>query len=438
MVKLVEEFGYCSSGESFSIADPNEVWILEMIGKGMDLKVNSKTKQKDNANKGAVWVAIRIPDGYVSAHANQARITSFPLEDGVKSISSKNIGKIFNSDIEVVYSHDVISFAKSKGYYSGSDANFCFCDAYAPLDYGALRGCEGRVWSAFRIMNPGMDKYLSFILGERTEKMPLYIKPSKKVSVDDVKSIMRDVFAGTPLSMTQDPGAGPYKAPYRFRPLTWTIDGVEYTNERAIATQQTGFSFVAQMRNWLPNPIGGIFWFGVDDANMCVYVPVYMGINSVPESYAVGNGNLLDFTWDSSFWVFNWVANQAYHRFNQMIVDIRKVQQELEGKFKLYGPGIDQAALTLYKDDPDAARTFLTEYTHTQAQITHDRWEKLGEFLFVKYLDGNLHEEENGVFLRNPYGYPKHVKFPGYSEDFYRNIIDKTGDKLKVKEVPKK
>ena len=438
MVRLVEEHGYASSGESFSIADPNEVWILELIGKGSNFQTDKKTKQTTNANKGAVWVAVRIPDGYVSAHANQARITKFPLEDEIKSISSKNLNKIFNADIEIIYSHDVISFAKSKGYFNGNDADFSFCDAYNPLDFGALRGCESRVWSAFRTMNPEMDKYLSYILGESKEKMPLYIRPAKKVSAADMKAMMRDVFEGTPLSLTQDPGAGPYKAPYRFRPLTWKLDGVEYTNERAIATQQTGFSFVAQMRHWLPNPIGGIFWFGVDDANMTVYVPMYMGMNSIPENVAVGNGNMLEFTWNASFWVFNWVANQAYHRFNQMIIDIRKVQQELEGKFDTNIPVIDQVALNLYKESLDAAREFLTEYSHTQSYMTHERWKKLGEFLMVKYIDGNLHKEEDGVFLRNPHGNPLHATFPGYSEDFYRNIVDKTGDKLKVKEIKQK
>jgi len=421
MTDLVAEYGYCSSGESFSIVDPNEVWIMEMIGKGTDLKTDKKTNKQYNANKGAVWVAVKIPDGYVSAHANQARIHKFPLND------KEN----------VLYSADVISFAKSKGYFTGNDADFSFCDAYAPLDFGALRACEARVWSAFRIMNPEMEKYLPFILGESSEKMPLYILPTKKISAADVKEIMRDVFQGTPLCMVQDddPGAGPFRKPYRFRPMYFEVDGIKYFNERAIATQQTGFSFVAQMRGWLPNPIGGVFWFGVDDANMSVYVPIYIGINEIPHNFAVGNGNLLEFTWNSSFWVFNWVANQAYHRYNQMIVDIRKTQKELENKFDLYLPLIDQAALTLYKENPSLAKDFLTEYSHTQSRITHERWKKLGEFLFVKYLDGNLHEEVNGVFLRNPYGNPYRAKFPGYNEEYYRQIGEKTGDRLKVKEI---
>ncbi len=409
MTSLVDEFGYYSSGESFSIADPNEVWIMEMIGKGV-------------GNRGAVWVAVKIPDGYVSAHANQARITQFNLND----------------KDNVLYSNDIISFAREKGYFTGKNKDFSFADAYAPLDFGAVRFCEARVWSAFRIMNPQMDKYKTFILGESDERMPLYIKPAKQLSARDVMNIMRDYYEGTPLTMTKDPGAGAFGVPYRFRPLTWKVDNVSYFNERAIATQQTGFSFVAQMRGWLPNAIGGILWFGVDDANMSVYVPMYMGMNDIPENFAVGNGNLLEFTWNSAFWVFNWVANQAYHRYNFMIEDIRKQQKALEDKFETLTPVVDQAAKTLFQKDPAMAKDFLTDFSHSQASLTYNTWKKLGEFLMVKYLDGNLHEEKDGKFLRNEHGNPKHAKFPGYSDSFYKKIVDGTGDHLKVKESPKK
>ncbi len=407
MTDLVEEYGYYSSGESFSIADKNEAWIMEMIGKGA-------------GNKGAVWVARKIPDGMVSGHANQARITTFPLNDPENCL----------------YADDVIDFAIEKGYYEGKKKNFSFADAYAPLDYGALRFCEARVWSGFRLMNPEMDKYEGYVKGESSERLPLWIKPSKLISYRDLQNIMRDHFEGTSMDMTQDAGAGSFGRPYRFRPLTWKVDTVEYFNERAIATQQTGFSFIAQLRSFLDDPIGGVLWFGVDDAASSVYVPIYCGIDAIPHEFAEGNGSLLEYSSTSAFWIFNRVSNQAYGRYNMMIQDIKKVQQKLEDKFEDYGPVIDQAASHLYKLDPEKAKAFLTEYSLEQSRITFNAWKNLDEFLMVKYLDGNLHKEENGVFLKNEHGNPHHAEFPGYSKEFYQKIADETGDKLKMKKLP--
>jgi len=317
MTDLVENYGYYSSGESFSIADPNEVWILEMIGKG-------------EGEKGAVWVAVKVPDGYISGHANQARITTFPLDD----------------PNNCVYSKDVISFAREKGWYTGTNKDFSFSDVYAPVDFGGARFCDARVWAGFNKVTSGMEEYTEYAKGiiQRagtnnfaTNRLPLWVKPDKKLTVQDVMGMMRDHFQGTALDMTKDIGAGPYGLPYRWRGLTWEVDSVEYCNERAISTQQTGFSFVAQCRDWLPDPIGGILWFGVDDTYSTCYAPMYCGITSVPECFEVGNGDMLNYSETSAFWTFNFVTNFAYLRYDSMIVDIQKVQQKLENKFCLQG-----------------------------------------------------------------------------------------------------
>ncbi len=392
---LVAEYGYYSSGESISIADPNEVWLLEIIGKG-------------EGRKGAVWVAVRIPDGYISAHANQARITKFPLNDPENC----------------VYSTDVISFAKEMGYYKGDDKNFSFADAYAPLDYSAIRFCESRVWSVFRRVNRGMDRYISFIKGESEERMPLWIKPDKKLSVQDVIALMRDHFEGTELDMTKDPGAGPFACPYRWRPLTWNYGDETYFNERAISTQQTGFSFVSQMRSWLPNPIGGIHWFGVDDTYSTVYIPVYCGIRKIPKNFAVGVGSFEEFTWESAFWVFNFVANYAYSRYSDMIKDVQLVQSELEGKFFANQSEIEENAQFLYKQSPEQAKQYITQYVCEQAELVVNRWKKLGEFLLFKYLDGNVKDEFNK---------PRH---PGYPESWKKLVVESRGEFLKMKKLP--
>lgn len=413
IAELANTHGYASSGESFSIVDPDEAWIMELIGKGY--KADGKG---GNANKGIVWVARRIPDGYVSAHANQARITTFPKNDPENCL----------------YSPDVVSFAREKGYFSGKDKDFSFQKAYCPYDFSGLRGCEARVWSFFRKYDPTMDKFTDLIKGDATkEPMPLYVKPNRLLSVQDVQNGMRDHFEGTDLDMTNDAGAGSYKLPYRWRPMTFNVDGQEYTNERAIATQQTGFVIVPQMRNWLPDAIGGILWFGVDDADMAVFTPLYCSITESPECYRVGNGDIMNFSWTSAFWIHNWVANQAYSKYSFMIKDIRPVQQELENSYKETIPAIDKAASELYAKNPQEAIKFLTWFSTTTADQATARWKKLGEYLLVKYMDGNVKKEENGQFKQNGYGLSEYPDFPGYDEEFYRNIIKSAGDKLKVK-----
>ncbi|HPI37781.1 MAG TPA: C69 family dipeptidase [Ignavibacteriaceae bacterium] len=394
MTDLVAEYGYCSSGESFSISDPDEVWIMEMIGKG-------------EGNKGAVWVAIRIPDGYVSAHANQARITTFPLNDPQNSL----------------YSKDVISFAREQGYFSGKDSEFSFSDNYAPLDFGAIRFCEARVWSLFRRVNPDMEKYISYIRGENLERMPLYIKPDRKLSVHDVMLLMRDHYQGTELDMTKGIAAGTYAMPYRWRPLVWDYEGVQYFNERPISTPQTGFSFISQSRSHLPSEVGGVLWFGVDDSYMTVYIPMYSSITKVPYNFKKGLGSLSEFTWDSAFWVFNFVSNFAYPKFSLIIDDIQKVQNELEGKFITRQEEIEKKAVALAKTSKTDAVEYLTNYSNEMADLTVKRWKKLGEFLILKYMDG---------IVKNEFFKPINV---GYPDDFKKLMVEKDGPSIKMKKL---
>jgi len=413
IAELMEEYGYYSSGESFSIADKNEVWIMELIGKG-------------EGEKGAVWVALKIPDGYVSAHANQARIQTFPLANGKTSITSKDMNKLFNKDVECIYAHDVISFAKSKGWFDGKDKDFSFSDIYAPVDFGGARFCEMRVWAFFRQIHDDMDKYVDYVSGHNlSNRMPLWIKPNRKLSEHDIMNFMRDYLAGTPFDMSKDIGAEPYGLPYRWRPLTWKVDDVEYCNERATATQQTAFSFVSQSRSWLPDEIGGIIWFGVDDAGSTVYAPFYSSMTSIPHHYSLNSGAMMRFDWNSAFWIFNMVTNFAYSRYNIIHPDIHDKQQTLEKKFIAYTPAVDQAALTLHKTSPEMAVQFLTDYSNMTANNLLTEWQQFFEYLFTKYMDGNIKQYVPGQL--NP-----KVEFPGYNEQWRKRIAKDTGEKLKV------
>ena len=432
---LVEEYGYYGGGESFSISDPNEVWIMEIMGKGTDWRYDRRKKEYYNADKGAVWVAIRIPDGYISAHANHARIMTFPQEDLKTSISSKNLHLIQEPGVEVVYAYDVIDFARRKGYFTGSNADFSFSDTYAPLDFGAARFCEARVWSMFKSVNSEMDKYEDYAMGyNMNERMPLYIKPERKLTVQDLMSFKRDYLQNTEYDMSGDVGAGPFGAPYRWRPLTWKYEGKTYFHERTTATQQTAFSYIAQLRSNLPDPIGGILWFGVDDANTTVYIPMYAGMKRVPETFAEGNGSILEYSDNSAFWVFNKVANFAYLRYSLMLPDIRKVQEELEGRFQTFVPAIDAAALELHKQNPELAKDFLTDFSVKMGDYTTERWENLFRFLMVKYMDGNRKKEVDGEFLRNKYGRYPIVEHPEYPDWWKKLLIEQTGDKFLVPE----
>ncbi|MEI7981638.1 MAG: C69 family dipeptidase, partial [Bacteroidota bacterium] len=360
---LTEKYGYASEGESFSISDANEAWILEMIGKG-------------EGQLGAVWVARRIPDGFICGHANQARITTFPLNDPENCI----------------YAKDVISFARSKGWFDGKDEEFSFSDTYAPVSFSGARACEARVWAMFNRVNSNMGQYQDYAMGHlvkgrwgyTTNRMPLWVKPDKKVTVHDVMNLMRDHYEGTKMDMNNDIGAGPFRAPYRWRPMTWKSDSIDYVHERATSTQQTGFVFVAQSRSWLPDPIGGIHWFGVDDTYTMVFSPMYCGMTKIPKAYQVGNGDMLHFSPTSAFWAFNLVTNWAYTKYDYMIKDIQPLQQGLEKKYiEETSDVIDKKAAGLFKKDKQAAIRYITDYSVKTGQATVERWHELFQYLVV-------------------------------------------------------
>lgn len=401
MTELVEEYGYCSSGETFSIADPNEIWIMEMIGKGPDIK-------------GAVWVALKLPDDCISAHSNHSRITTFPLNDRANCL----------------YSKDVISFAREKGYFDGKNKDFSFSDAYDPMSFNARRFCDARVWSIYKSVCKETEKNIDYILGKNDERLPLWIKPDQKVSLLQLKNLQRDHFENSPLSMANDPGAEPFKAEFRYEPRIWEFDGKKYFNETPTAGPKNAFSFVAQMRSWLPNKIGGVLWFGVDDANFTVYIPIYCGTTEVPACFRRGNGSLLRFSWDAAYWVFNWVSNMAYAKYQYLAPDIKNAQAEFEQKLEDNLQVVEEAAQSLYKKSPEYAMRFLTEYSQNQANLMMQQWKALGEHLMVKYTDGNIKRERKGKFIDNGWGVPSDIQTPGYSEEYYKSIVDSTGTRF--------
>lgn len=443
IVDLANEYGYASEGESFSIADKNEAWVMDLIGKGVEMKDGK------NVNKGLVWVARRIPDGYICAHANQARIQTFPLNDPENCL----------------YAPDVIEFARSKGYFSGKDEDFDFSAAYNPIDFGGVRACDARAWSAFRILCDGKftyekdgkmitedaDDYLDYVMGKNLKhRMPLFVKPARKLGVKDVADAMRDHFEGTPLDMTQDIGAGGNALPYRWRPMGFKVGGWDYINERAIATQQTGFWFVGQARHDLPDVVGGVIWFGTDDAATSYLSPVYTNTDKVPECFREGNGTLLEYSPTASFWMNNRVTNTCYRAYNMIAPTVRAEVDKFENE-QMGGKlsENDQKVLNEYnklvskaggKEIKDKAlnpiRKMLTEYSVNTAQNQFDHWVALEQLITVKFIDGNVKaQNEDGTFKHSKYdeGIPDGLTQPGYTEKWKEAVVKDHGDIIRVR-----
>lgn len=415
---LTAEYGYASEGESFSIADKDEVWVMDLIGKG-------------KYGKGIVWVARRVPDGYICAHANQSRISTFPQDDPENCL----------------YSPDVVSFARERGWYEGSDADFSFCDTYAPLDFGAMRGCESRAWSAFNILcggvftftdengqevsRPAMD-YIDYAMGrDASKRFPLFVKPAEKITMKNVADAMRDHFEGTPMDMRNDIGAGGNACPYRWRPMDFSVDGKEYCNERAIATQQTGFWFVGQSRGWLPDHIGAVDWFGTDDTATSYLTPIYVCSNDVPDCFRTGNGDMLHYSDESAFWITNRVSNACYRMYNYMEPFVRERIDAWENARMAELPQIDAKAAAMPEKK---ARKFLTEYSVRNAQYIFGEWKELEKLLLVKFIDGNIKAQNgDGSFVTNGYGnIPAKISQPGYTEEWKKAVAERHGSVIEI------
>lgn len=402
MTRLVETYGFCSEGETFTICDPNEAWIMEMMGKGP-------------GSKGVVWVAVRIPDDAICAHANQSRIRTFDQKD------KKN----------VMFSKDCIKFARSKGWFTGKDKDFSFCDVYAAPTFSGRRACEARVWSFFNRFGD-MDKYLPYVEGKvkDAEPMPLWIVPNKKVSLQDLEASMRDHYEGTPFDLGNDLGQGVWEMPYRPTPLSFKVDGKAYFNERPVSTQQTAFSYVSQMRSWLPRQIGGVLWFGNDDGNMVAYTPIYCGNTVQPECYNTPGADAVTFSDKNAFWVCNWVSNMVYPRYSQMFPSLKEVRDSLDNSYIANQSEIEKQALKLYGESEQKAVDYLTDYSNTQAQQMLARWKELAIYLIVKYNDMAVKPTKDGKFLRTKTGNGATVKRTGFPEKVARALVKQTGDRF--------
>ena len=404
MTSLVEQYGYCSEGETFTICDPNEAWIMEMMGCASDRKVEKGR---------TVWVALRIPDDMICGHANQSRITKFNMKD------KENVR----------YSKNVVSYARKMGWFTGKDEDFSYNAAYAAPDFTGRRICDARVWSFFNRYADGMDRYIPWAEGHdaNAEVMPLWVKPNKKLSVQDVETAMRDHFEDTPFALDSDIGGGIWDMPYRPTPLYYKVDGKEYFNERPVSTQQAGFVFVSQMRSWLPRQVGGCFWFANDDGNMVPFTPVYCCTTEAPRPYNTPGADELNFSMDNAFWVQNWVSNMVYPRYSMLFPSLKEVRDSLDNSYFRAQKEVEDKALTL----DEAARTkYLTAYTAEKANQMLARWQKLATYLIVKYNDMTSKPEENGQFTRTKYGLGATVKRPGYSEKYAREIVKQTGKKF--------
>lgn len=403
MTTLAQTYGYNSGGETFTICDPNEAWIMEMMGKGL-------------GSKGVVWVALRVPDDAICAHANQSRITKFNMNDKAN----------------VLYSKDVVSFARSKGWFTGKDKDFSWRDTYAKPTFGGRRFCDARVWSFFNHFANDFDKYLPWALGKDkdAEDMPLWIIPNKKVSVQDVMACMRDHYENTPLALdSSSVGGGVWEMPYRPTPLRFKVDGKNYFNERPVSTQQTAFSYVAQLRSWLPREIGGVLWFGNDDGNMVAYTPIYCGNTTQPECYNTPGADAVTFSDKNAFWVCNWVSNMVYPRYNQMFPTLKEVRDSLENSYFANQLAIEKQAVALYNTDKAKAISLLNQYSNDKAQQMLHHWKNLAVRLIVKFNDMAVKPEKNGMFVRTPEGTGAAVKRPGFSNAFARKLVKETGDK---------